>query len=113
LALTTGIVEDLEKAVAAAIKKDAKEAHICIGRIANAEKEADVLRRKVMDEVSKGDLAPIDREDIMHLVKRVDMIADWCRESTRILDAIPMEHVPNSIGKERERMCCFSSKVRE
>ena len=97
MALTTGIVEDLEKAVTAAIKKDAKEAHICIGRIANAEKEADVLRRKVMDEVSKGDLAPIDREDIMHLVKRVDMIADWCRESTRILDAIPMEHVPNSI----------------
>ncbi len=97
LALTTGIVEDLEKAVAAAIKKDAKEARVCIERITNAEKEADVLRRKVMDEVSKGDLAPIDREDIMHLVKRVDMIADWCRESTRILDAIPMEHVPNSI----------------
>lgn len=97
LALTTGIVEDLEKAVAAAIKNDAKEARVCIERITNAEKEADVLRRKVMDEVSKGDLAPIDREDIMHLVKRVDMIADWSRESTRILDAIPMEHVPNSI----------------
>lgn len=50
-----------------------------------------------MDEVSKGELAPIDREDIMHLVKRVDMIADWSRESTRVLGAIPMEHVPNSI----------------
>jgi len=97
LALTTGIAEDLEKAVTAAIDRDAKETHRCIERIVDAEREADMLRRKVMDEVSIGDLAPIDREDIMHLVKRVDMIADWCRESIRILDAIPMEHVPNSI----------------
>jgi predicted phosphate transport protein (TIGR00153 family) len=97
LALTTGIVEDLEKAIVAAVNKDDKELHSSIERITDAEKEADRLRRKVMDEVSKGDLAPIDREDIMHLVKRVDMIADWCRESTRILIAIPMEHVPKSI----------------
>jgi uncharacterized protein Yka (UPF0111/DUF47 family) len=36
----------------------------------------------------------------MGLVKRVDMVADWCRESTRILGAIPMEHVPRSIQEE-------------
>jgi len=34
-----------------------------------------------MDEVSKGDLPPTAREDIMHLVKRVDMVADWSREA--------------------------------
>ena len=100
LALTTGIVDDLEKAIVAAIKKDERETRRCVERIASGEKEADVLRRKVMDEVSKGELSPIDRADLMDLVKRVDMVADWSRESTRVLGAIPMEHVPNSIKDE-------------
>ena len=100
LALTTGIVEDLEKAIKAAIKNDEKEMRRCIERVTNSEKEADALRRKVMDEISKGELSPNDREDLMGLVKRVDMIADWSRESTRVLGAIPMEHVSDSIKSE-------------
>jgi len=36
----------------------------------------------------------------MDLVKRVDMVADWSRESTRVLGAIPMDHVPNLIKNE-------------
>jgi len=100
LALTTGIVEDLEKAIRAAIKKDEKEMQKCVERVASSEREADALRRKVMDEISKGELSPVDRVDLMDLVKRVDMVADWSRESTRILGAIPMEHVPNPIKDE-------------
>ncbi len=97
LALTTGIVEDLEKAIRAAIKGDLKEMQTCIERVTSSEKEADRLRRNVMDEISTGELSPTDREDLMDLVKRVDMVADWSRESTRILGAIPMEYVPTSI----------------
>jgi len=100
LALTTGIVTDLEKAISAAIKKDEKEQRRCTRRVASGEKEADRLRRKVMDEISKGQLSPIDRADLMELVKRVDMVADWSRESTRILGAIPIEQVPTSIKEE-------------
>jgi uncharacterized protein Yka (UPF0111/DUF47 family) len=36
----------------------------------------------------------------MGLVKKVDMVADWNRESTRILGAIPMERVPDTIKAE-------------
>lgn len=97
LALTTGIVEDLEKAIRAATKGDLKEMQTCIERVANSEKEADRLRRNVMDEISTGELSPTDREDLMDLVKRVDMVADWSRESARILGAIPMEYVPTPI----------------
>jgi predicted phosphate transport protein (TIGR00153 family) len=99
LALTTGIVEDLENAIASAVKGDSKEMQVCIGRVASGEKEADSLRRKVMDEISTGELSPTSREDLMDLVKRVDMVADWSRESTRVLSAIPMEQVPDSIRK--------------
>jgi hypothetical protein len=97
LTLTTGIVEDLEKAIMAATKNEEKEMHTFIERVTNNEREADALRRKVMDEVSKGELSPVDRADLMDLVKKVDMVADWSRESTRVLGAIPMEHVPRSI----------------
>jgi predicted phosphate transport protein (TIGR00153 family) len=97
LALTTGIVEDLEKAISAAIKMDEKEMQKCIERVASSEKEADTLRRNVMDDISKGELSPTDRVDLMDLIKRVDMVADWSRESTRILGAIPMENVSKSI----------------
>ena len=100
LALTTGIVEDLENAITAAIRADKKEMQRYIGRVAGSEKEADALRRSVMDDISKGELSPIDRVDLMDLVKRVDMVADWNRESTRVLGAIPMEHVPESIKSE-------------
>lgn len=100
LALTTGIVEGLEKAIVAAIRKDEKEMRLCVERVSNSEKEADTLRRNVMDEVSKGELSPTDRVDLMDLIKRVDMVADWSRESTRVLGAIPMEYVPNSIKDE-------------
>jgi len=97
LALTSAIVEDLEKAIEAATKRDTKETQTYIGRVARGEKEADSLRRKIMDEISTGELSPTDREDLMDLVKRVDMVADWSRESTRVLGAIPMEHVPDAI----------------
>lgn len=100
LALTTGIVEDLEKAIRASIKSDIKEMQRCIQMVARSEKEADGLRRTVMDEISTGELSPTDREDLMNLVKRVDMVADWSRESTRILGAIPMADVPASIKDE-------------
>lgn len=104
LALTTGIVEDLEKAVRAAVENDLKEMQRCIERVANSEKEADSLRRREMDEISAGELSATDREDLMNLMKRVDMVADWSREATRILRAIPMNYVPISIRDESIEM---------
>jgi len=97
LILTTEIVADLEMAMGASIRKDEKEKQTCIKRVTSSEKEADRLRRKVMDDVSKGELSPIDRADLMELVKRVDMVADWSRESTRVLTAISMEQVPTAL----------------
>jgi predicted phosphate transport protein (TIGR00153 family) len=97
LILTTEIVADLEMAMGASIRKDEKQKQTSIKRVTNGEKEADRLRRKVMDDVSKGELSPIDRADLMELVKRVDMVADWSRESTRVLTAISMEQVPTAL----------------
>ena len=97
LATTMSAVEDLERAVKALVSDNEKEARASITRVTAAEKEADRLRRIVMIELARGELPPVDREDLMHLIKRVDMVADWSRESTRILNATPMHDVPESL----------------
>jgi predicted phosphate transport protein (TIGR00153 family) len=99
LATTISAVEDLERAVKAAADNDEKKMKESIARVTSAEKEADKLRRDVMRELARGELPPVDREDLMHLMKRIDMVADWSRESTRILSVIPTQDIPNNLKK--------------
>jgi len=90
-------VEDLERAIKASVELNEKETKAAVDRVTSSEKEADRLRRAVMTELARGELPPIDREDLMHLMKRVDMVADWCKESTRTLAATPMKEVPTRL----------------
>lgn len=97
LTTTMTIVDDLAKAVKAAASNKIDEAKTLVERVTNSEKDADTLRRNFMDELSLGELPPRDREDLMHLMKRVDMVADWYREATRLISVIPMAEVPQSL----------------
>ena len=99
LAMTVSIVEDLERVVRAWVNNDEKELKTCADRVSKAEKEADRLRREVMNELAAGELPAADREDLMHLMKRVDMVADWSQESTRIINALPIMEVPDMLRK--------------
>lgn len=99
LATTMSAVEDMEKAVRAAAVDDEREMRSRIDRVTNAEREADGLRREVMNELARGELPPADREDLMHLVKRVDMVADWSRETARILNATQIGQVPRNLKR--------------
>lgn len=97
LAITMNIVKDLRAAVDAAVKEENKEREKYVERVTKGEKEADTLRRNFLDELSRGELPPADREDLMTLMKTVDMVADWSRESTRLLNILPMKEVPESL----------------
>ena len=114
LSITIGIVEDLEEAIHAAIEGKEKEMREAITRVAKNEEEADRIRRRVMDELSHGELSPLDREDLMNVVKGVDMVADWSHESARLLAVLPMEEVPENVKQACVRMmegvkkCVFS-----
>jgi len=104
LATTMSAVEDLERAIKASVHLNEKEAKAAIERVTSSEKEADNLRRAVMTELAAGELPATDREDLMHLMKRVDMVADWCREATRILAATPMNNVPEKLREAMVKM---------
>jgi len=104
LATTMSAVENLENAVKASVSGNEEKTKALINRVISAEKEADRLRRTVMIELAGGELPPTDREDLMHLMKRVDMVADWCRESTRVLNATPMQDVPEILKNATVQM---------
>jgi predicted phosphate transport protein (TIGR00153 family) len=100
MTLAIDTVTELERAVTAASKKDVAEAKKSIQRLFVVETEIDDLRRAVFEELTRGSLPPKDREDIMHLVKRLDVMADHVKDSGRSLLLLAEIHMPADVWNE-------------
>jgi len=101
LALTAACVDEFRKSLNLAFSGSGEAAIESIKKLARLEMEADSVRRKIIDEVAKGELPASDREDLMHLVRAVDWVADWARESGRILTVmmpLPANFIENFSG---------------
>lgn len=61
------------------------------------EVEIDELRRSVFEELSKGSLPVKYREDLMLLVRRLDMMADRVKDSARSLRVLMGQRIPKEI----------------
>jgi len=97
MTLSIDTVTELERAIAAASKGEKEEAKQCISRLFLVEVEIDDLRRAVFEELTRGSLPPKDREDIMHLVKRLDVMADCVKDSARNVLILLDADVPHDI----------------
>jgi predicted phosphate transport protein (TIGR00153 family) len=92
-------VNDLERAIKAASAGDIGEAKTTIERLFKVEEEIDDLRRIVFEELTKGNLGFQEREDIMHLVKRLDMMADYVKDSARNVLVLLQANIPKDVWK--------------
>jgi predicted phosphate transport protein (TIGR00153 family) len=63
------------------------------------EKEADLLKRKIISELAKGDLPVSEREDLMRLARQTDDVIDWINETGRILVEFNLKDKPDDIKK--------------
>jgi predicted phosphate transport protein (TIGR00153 family) len=63
-------------AVKAFTEGDLSAKTAAIENVRESEHQADILRSKMVSELSEGLLLPPDREDLMHFVKSLDRIAD-------------------------------------
>jgi predicted phosphate transport protein (TIGR00153 family) len=72
-------------------------------RIKMFEKEADEVRRGIMEQLAKGELASQDKEDLMRLAKETDSINDWMYTASKNLAAIGK--LRDSEKKLLEGMC--------
>jgi len=97
MTLAIDTVTDLRKAIIAASKGDVNETKSCVERLFVVEREIDDLRRTVFEELTRGSLPSKDREDIMHLVKRLDTMADFVKDSARTLLIVMQAEIPKEI----------------
>ena len=95
LALDT--VNELEKAIMMVSKGEVKEAKARIDRLFLIEEDIDTLRRAVLEELTKGSLPSKTREDIMHLVKRLDVMADHVKDCARNVTILSEADLPGEI----------------
>jgi predicted phosphate transport protein (TIGR00153 family) len=100
MTLAIDTVTELEKAMIAASKKETAEAKKSIDRLFIVETEIDDLRRAVFEELTRGSMPPKDREDIMHLVKRLDVMADHVKDSGRSLMLLSEAKMPSDVWNE-------------
>jgi len=85
-------------AVKAYIQGDMSAKIKAIESVREGEHQADLLKSKMVTELSESLLLPPDREDLMHFASTLDKIADWTNGSARLLGFI--EHkLPDDILK--------------
>ena len=58
-------------------------------RVDDLEREADGIRRELLMQISKSELSSQIREDLTHLVKRIDKIANMTNGASRRMSGIP------------------------
>ncbi|MBI0581518.1 MAG: DUF47 family protein [Methanomassiliicoccales archaeon] len=59
-----------------------------------AEKAADAREISLTEGLSRGDLEEKNREDLLHLVRRMDYAADWCKEAGMNLQLVLELNIP-------------------
>ena len=85
-----------------------KEAMQYIENIFKVEKEVDRLRTEVFKELSKGVALFADyREDLMHLVKRLDTLADHVKDAARCIIMLEEAKIPKELWENTAHTTSF------
>jgi predicted phosphate transport protein (TIGR00153 family) len=78
-------VYELDKIVREASQGDFENSKKSIELLFVMEEEVDSLRREVFQRLGRVEMSSRDREDLLHLVKRLDVMADYVKDSARSL----------------------------
>jgi len=105
----------LNQAIRSTSEGRRKEAAQHIQNLFKAEEEVDRLRMEVFKELSKGAALVADyREDILHLVKRLDTLADHVKDAARCIEMLadaklPKEFCENTVCMTTLLVDCASA----
>jgi hypothetical protein len=92
-----GTVVLLKEAISSIIKKDSEKARSSIEKLFLEEEEVDELRRSVFRKMTNTAISIEFREDFMHLVKRLDVMADHVRDAARCVLLLRERKVPEEL----------------
>ena len=100
MTLAIDTVIELQKSINAASKGNKENAISSFEKLSTIEHEIDELRRMIFEELTRGSLRSKDREDIMHLVKRLDQMADHVKDASRAVVVLLEAIVPKDMWKQ-------------
>jgi predicted phosphate transport protein (TIGR00153 family) len=81
------------------------EAMLCIETLFKTEEDVDNLRREIFKELSKGTALVAEyREDLLHLVKRLDTLADYVKDAARCVKMLGDSPIPKELLKNMVRI---------
>lgn len=100
MTLAIDTVIELEKEISAALQGNKEEARLSFEKLSLVEHEIDELRRTVFEELTRGSMPSKNREDIMHLVKRLDEVADHVKDAARSVLLLLDARVPKEIWEK-------------
>lgn len=89
----------LHKAIVSASEGRKEEAKVFIEDLSKEEEEVDTLRKSVFRELTNVAVSVEFREDLMHLVKRLDVMADHVKDAARSVIVLLDTKVPEEIWK--------------
>jgi predicted phosphate transport protein (TIGR00153 family) len=91
----------LHKAMQQIAKAEVKASTITVETLFKVEEEIDHLRTEVFKELSKGAALFADyREDLLHLVKRLDTFADHVKDVARCIKMLGDAQVPDNLWEK-------------
>lgn len=91
----------LHKATKSFTQGNLSDAKTYLESLYTAEEEVDKLRADVFTELSKGAALVADyREDLLHLVKRLDTLADHTKDAARCLEMLGDAEIPEELCKK-------------
>jgi predicted phosphate transport protein (TIGR00153 family) len=95
---------ELENALIACSKGESEKTREYISNLFQKEKEVDKLRRQVYKELATSSLPWRYREDLMLLVRRLDQLADWVKDSARSIVVLQEAEIPKELINSYTKM---------
>ena len=103
--MTTVTVEQLSKCIQNAIGNKRQELQRNFELLEAKEREADGLRRRIIEELARGELPADERVGLMRLGRQIDWVTDWSHEASRILVLFELSKMPKEIQSIIVEMC--------
>jgi len=108
--MTTMTVELLGRCLQDAIEARRSELQKNFSLLEQKEHEADSMRRRITEELARGELPSDERGGLMRLSRQVDWIADWSHEAGRILVMFDISKMPKQVQDVSVEMSSTTSE---
>jgi predicted phosphate transport protein (TIGR00153 family) len=109
--MTTVAVELLGRCIKDAINAKTEELQKSFELVQKKEHEADIMRRRIIDELARGELPSDERVGLMRLGRQLDWVTDWSHEAGRILVMFDLSKMPKEMQTILLEMCSTTAEA--